>query len=174
MLTGGSGTPSREGFVEQTDVRNQIYLHPSPVGKFSTAGTGNLIAQKFDGTFVNSIVVRFDYPVFVSVEQANQALVLDGSPKQFIDIRVGSLQRRAPQPAYPVGWRERSADVREFRPNRDRKGVGAAVGWAVWVADVFFELGLAVLSSARVDCAGNSGIRKLYRLSNPFRAGRER
>jgi len=56
---------------------------------------------------VNPIVVRFDYPVFVSVEKANQALVLDGSPEQFIDIRSGSLQRRHPQPVYPVLFQSR-------------------------------------------------------------------
>jgi len=91
----------REGLLSRRMFRNQIYLHPSPVGKFSTAGTGDLIAQKFDGTFVNPIVVRFDYPVFVSVEKANQALVLDGSPEQFIDIRSGSFATQAPSTSLP-------------------------------------------------------------------------
>jgi hypothetical protein len=88
--------------------------------------------------------------------------VLDSSPKQFIDIRVGSLQCRSLN-QFTVRNSGRTATVRE---SVQRSGGR--------YADVSFELGPAVLSRARVDCAGNSGNRKLYRLSNPFRPGRER
>jgi hypothetical protein len=90
MFARGSRAASGKGSIQQTDVRNQVRLHPSPIGKLPTAGSANLIAQEFDDAVVNPIIVRFDNPVLVSVEQSNQASLLDSRSEQFIDARFGS------------------------------------------------------------------------------------
>jgi hypothetical protein len=86
MLARGRGAPTREGLIQQTEVSDQSRLHPAPIGKRAAAGTANLIAQELDGAIMNSIVMWFDNPIFVSVEKPNQTSVLDGYPEQFIDL----------------------------------------------------------------------------------------
>lgn len=88
----GSAAPTRERLIQQMDVGDQIRLHPSPVGKPSTAGAADLISQELDGTITNPIIVWFDNPVFAPVKEADQASVLDSHSQQFVDVRFTAFQ----------------------------------------------------------------------------------
>ena len=70
-------TTTGEGAVQQLEIGDESRLHPAPVGKLAAAGPTDLITQKFDDAVVNPIIMRFDDPIFVAVEQPNQAPVLD-------------------------------------------------------------------------------------------------
>ena len=84
---------SRKGLVQDLDVRNQIHLEPSPVGKLPAAHAANLIDQEFDSAFVSAIVMRFDDPRFAQVVQLDQAPLLDRGAQQTVDTDFGWLQR---------------------------------------------------------------------------------
>ena len=46
MFVGGGGVPAREGMIQQYEVVHFIDLRQKPVGKATTAGAGNLVAQQ--------------------------------------------------------------------------------------------------------------------------------
>ena len=49
MLTGRRGTATRKGLIEQLNIRDQMFLHPSPGRKCVAAGAADLIGKELDG-----------------------------------------------------------------------------------------------------------------------------
>jgi hypothetical protein len=60
MFSRSRGTPTGKGAVQQIEIRNRVYERPAPVRERLAAHTGDLIAEKFDGTFVNAIIMRLN------------------------------------------------------------------------------------------------------------------
>lgn len=58
---------TRKTFIHYVGVGYTGYEHHPPIRKWFTAGTPNLIREEFDGTALDSIIVRLNDPIFVSV-----------------------------------------------------------------------------------------------------------
>jgi hypothetical protein len=71
MFARRAGPPSWEFPIQQTDVRDQVHLHPSPVRKRAPAGTADLIPQKLNRTVVNPIIVGFDDSWLLLINKLN-------------------------------------------------------------------------------------------------------
>ena len=71
-LSRESRPSARKGLVQKLDVRDQIGLHPSPVGQPRAAGSTDLIGKKLDRPFVNPVIVRFDNPFLVPIDKPKQ------------------------------------------------------------------------------------------------------
>jgi hypothetical protein len=81
MFARRTGASTRKGLVQKLDVRDQISLHPSPVGQSGAAGAANLISKELDRTVVNPVIVWFHNPFLVSVTKPKQAPLLNRGPK---------------------------------------------------------------------------------------------
>jgi hypothetical protein len=71
MFSRRAGPPAWEAPIQQTDVRDQIHLHPSPVRKWAAADTADLIPKKLNRTIVNPIIVGFDDSRLLLINQLN-------------------------------------------------------------------------------------------------------
>src|SRR5260370_41563232 len=60
MFSRSRGTPTGKGAVQQIEIRNRVHQRPSPVRERLTAHTSDLIAEKFDGTVMNAIIMRLN------------------------------------------------------------------------------------------------------------------
>jgi transposase IS66 family protein/transposase IS66-like protein len=66
MFTRGTASSAAKSSSQQTDVRNQIDLHPAPIRKWAAAEASDLISKEFD-----PVVVRLDDSRFFLVNQLN-------------------------------------------------------------------------------------------------------
>ena len=81
MLTGGRGPATWKGSVEELNVRDQIRLHPAPVGQLVTAGASHLIGKELDSAIMDPVVVRFNDAELIFVAQPNQTCFLNSLPQ---------------------------------------------------------------------------------------------
>jgi len=89
VLAGGGGAPARKGLIQQYEVAHFIDLCQKPVGKRTTAGSGNLIAQQLGRAVEDAVIVRFHKAILAMIGKPHHTRVLDGRPQH----RVG-LQHR--------------------------------------------------------------------------------
>src|SRR6266849_723340 len=94
MLTRWRGSPTGKSAVQQLDLGDQFFLHPSPVGKLMAAGAGNLVAKQLGQTLVYTVVVWFDNALPIFIAKPNQASLLNRVPEQEIDTRLGLWRHR--------------------------------------------------------------------------------
>jgi hypothetical protein len=91
MFARATRATARKGGVQQTDVRNQVHLHPSPVRKWAIAGAANLIPKELDGTIVNPVIVWLDDSRFIPINKANQEFLIDRRSEQLVNVRHAVL-----------------------------------------------------------------------------------
>jgi hypothetical protein len=71
MFSRSRGTPTGEGAVQQIEIGNRVHKCLAPARKRRTAHTGDLIAEKFDGTFMNPIIMRLNDSWLVPISKPN-------------------------------------------------------------------------------------------------------
>jgi len=81
VFTSCSRASTRERLVHQFEVSDFVDLRQKPVGKRTTAGTGNLKAQQLDGAIENPVVMRLCNTVLAVIGKSNHTRVLDGRPE---------------------------------------------------------------------------------------------
>ena len=82
MFTGCGRASTGEGLIGQFEVSDLVDLCQEPVGKRSTAATGNLPAQQLDRALENPVVMRFGNAILAMVEKSNHTRALDSRPEQ--------------------------------------------------------------------------------------------
>src|SRR5216684_3696409 len=96
MFAGGTGAPARESPIQQSQARNQVHLHPSPVRKPATAGATHLIPEQLDHAVMHSIIVRLNDAALLEINELHQALLLDRCPQQLIHVWPSTFPCRHP------------------------------------------------------------------------------
>jgi hypothetical protein len=84
MFAGGGRAPARERLIQQYEVGYLIDLRQKPVGKRTTAGSGDLPTQQLDRAFKDAVVVWFRQAILAMITELNHASVLDGRPEQWM------------------------------------------------------------------------------------------
>ena len=90
MFARGGGASARKGLIQQHEVGHLIDLREKPVGKMTTAGAGNLIAQQLDRAIQDPMVVRFDKAILAMIGKPNHARIFDGLPEPRMGLQEHS------------------------------------------------------------------------------------
>jgi hypothetical protein len=79
MLAGRDRPTTFKLPLQQFQIGDQIYVHPSPIRKPSAARAANLICEKSRNPLLDSIIMRFDNPFPIAVAKSNNASLTDRS-----------------------------------------------------------------------------------------------
>ena len=92
-FAGKADNPAAQ-ILQNADIGDLAGFHPSPVGQSGAARATHLIRQKLHDAVMNPVIVRVHNSFLVLINKTKQLSVPDRCPEYWIDIRLGSWQRR--------------------------------------------------------------------------------
>lgn len=99
VIAGWGWSPTTESPIQQFEVDDLVCFHEDPVGKRTTAGAGDLIAEQLDRAVEDTVIVWLKNALFPVVDEPNHARLFDSRPD-----RWNRFQQRHTQPFWRV-WR---------------------------------------------------------------------
>lgn len=83
VIARNGGPASRKRPLEYLEFCGLIGFHEQPVGKRSTAGAGDLIAEQLDRAIKDSVIVRLENALFLVIQEPYHARLFDGPADQW-------------------------------------------------------------------------------------------